>query len=221
MSPLHAHTPLHSSPPPTKSRSSGAARGSTPATRSESGTEGRLRRRRRCAEGARPAPGSEARRAQPDAGLGTHRLRGQQVGNLRGPRRSQLVRPSPEPRAPHLPRARALLPRPPATLLEPPPPPPPAARPALARARPPPPPPPLVPAPVPASHWPLPPQATRRRCQWPAGLSLSSAIEQPIYFSPARSPASVSRPGLELSRHIWLAPSGLSGCSPSSQQRPQ
>lgn len=86
---------------------------------------------------------------------------------------------------------------------------------------PPPPPPPLVPAPVPASHWPLPPQATRRRCQWPAGLSLSSAIEQPIYFSPARSPASVSRPGLELSRHIWLAPSGLSGCSPSSQQRPQ
>lgn len=59
-----------------------------------------------------------------------------------------LAAPCPAPRAPHLPRARALLPRPPATLLEPPPPPP-AARPALARDSPCP-----APAPVPASHWP-------------------------------------------------------------------
>lgn len=223
MSPLHAHTPLHSSPP----RRSPGAPGPREALRRPPGA--RAEQRGGCgggggdarrAPGPRPVPRPGARNQTPASGrTGSAASR---WGTSADPAAASLSALAQNPalltcREPgrfcrgrrrrcwsRLRRRRRRRPRAP-----------PSPGPA------PPPPPPLVPAPVPASHWPPPPQATRRRCQWPAGLSLSSAIEQPIYFSPARSPASVSRPGLELSRHIWLAPSGLSGCSPSSQQRPQ
>lgn len=136
-------------------------------------------------------------------------------GTSADPAASCLSAPSPEPRAPHLPRARALLPRPPATLLEPPPPPP-AARPALDRARPrqsPPQSPPAI-----GRHG---PKRAASAAIGPPACHLE-AQSSSLYISPQPfSPASVSRSGLECRRHIWPAPSGLSACSPSSQQRPQ
>lgn len=167
-------------------------------------------------EGRRPALRSEAPRAQSDASLRTHQLRCQQVGPQHTPAVSSLAAPRPTPRAPHLPRARALLPRPPATLLEPPPPPPRAARPALTRAG-------------PCQSPPQSPSAIgRHRPERPA----SAASGQPachlvaqwssLYISPQPfSPATVSRLRLVRNRHIWFVPSGLSACTSGSQQRPQ